>query len=181
MQRARASTPRGSPGAAIRRIKRLNDVLIDREFGQLPRGQRPNLPQDNFRIAAKVRPGAGRIHRVILGDIGVVLIKTGLPSPAIGAAEIALNHIGRCRKLASMGLKSIDHALAIDFALHSDHPEVAIHGPGIGRVSLLGPHASIRQNGTGNQNRQYRRHQQALQTHGIHPLLVKGRRIGHRI
>jgi hypothetical protein len=77
-------------------------------------------------------------------------------------------------------LKSIDHPRAIDFALHPYDPQVTVHGPGIRRLSFLRPQAGIRQNGAGDQNRQYRRHQQALQTHGFLPLIVKGRRIGHR-
>jgi hypothetical protein len=80
-----------------------------------------------------------------------------------------------------MGLKRINHTLAIDFALHPDDSQVTVHGPGIRSLPFLRPHAGGRQNRAGKQNRQHRRHQQALQTHGIHPLIVKGWRIGHRI
>ena len=96
---------------------------------------------------------------MILGYIGVVLIKPGLPGPAMGAAEIALNHICRRREFATMGLKSIDHARAINFALHPYDPQVTVERPGIYRLPFLWPQAGGRKNRAGDQNRQHRRHQ----------------------
>jgi hypothetical protein len=76
-----------------------------------------------------------------------------------------------------MGLKSIDHARAIDFALHPYDPQVTVYGPGIRSLSFLWPHAGGRKNRAGDQNRQNRRQKHSLHRHEIHPLIVKGWRI----